>query len=106
MEKSLFISRFRECKLLLVWCYFHIIFTYETTLFNTNDSFSGHGWSKLSFTDNCVTKINVWTWNDGRHTMYVLQLHAHMMHDFYCEIFNDAANDASAASHADAFNQT
>lgn len=45
-------------------------------------------------------------WNDGRHTMYVLQLHAHMMHDFYCEIFNDAANDASAASHADAFNQT
>ena len=34
--------------------------------------------------------------------------HAHMMmHDFYCEMFNDAAKDASASSDAeDAFNQT
>ena len=30
-----------------------------------------------------------------------------MMHDFYCEMFNDAAKDASASSDAeDAFNQT
>ena len=63
---------------------------------------------KMDKMDFYLTKINVWLYEQLDAELCTPPRHAHMMmHDFYCEIFNDAAKNASASSDAeDAFNQT